>query len=242
MQPRILTSSLAPGRCTLDADASHHLAVVLRCRAGDRITVFDGSGREAQAEIIHISRSDVEIDIGEIAWIDRESAHRVTVMQALCVADKMDWVVQKSTELGAHRIIPVAASRSVLKLDGDRALKRRAHWESVAQSASAQCGRTKVPVIEPVMSFAQAISQWKTSPSSKTGWLLDPFADHTLGGAALEGEISILIGPEAGWSDEEEALARSAGFQGIRCGPRILRTETVAAVILSAIAVKSGEF
>lgn len=242
MQPRILVTNLAPGRRKLDQEASHHLAVVLRCAPESRITVFDGQGQEAQAMIVSSARSEVEIDVQAIVTIDREAPHRVTVIQALCVGDKMDWVVQKSTELGAHRIVPIAASRSVLKLDGDRAAKRRAHWESVAQSAAAQCGRTKVPVIDPVIPFAAGVAQWKTSGSPKTGWLLDPFADKTIGSAALEGEITVLIGPEAGWTDEEEALAKAAGFRGIRCGPRILRTETVACVILSALAVKSGEF
>lgn len=242
MQPRILCQSLAPGRVTLAADASHHLAVVLRSQPADRITVFDGTGREAQAVIVHVSKSEVQIDVGDITVVNREAPNRVTVVQALCVADKMDWVVQKSTELGASRIIPLAARRSVMKLDGDRAAKRRTHWQSVAQSAAAQCGRTQVPVIDAVATLSNVMAQWQASTSPKTGWLLDPFADQTLGAATLSGEITILIGPEAGWSDDEEALARSAGFCGIRCGPRILRTETVASVILSAIAVKAGEF
>ena len=164
------------------------------------------------------------------------------MVQALCTGDKMDWVVQKSTELGAARIIPVAAARSVVKLDAARADKRREHWSAIAQSAAAQCGRTVVPEITSVMSFADAISDWSSQASPKTGWLLDPFAEDRLSDAPMQGSITLMIGPEAGWTDEEEMLAKWAGMKGVQVGPRILRTETAAAVVLTAIAMKCGEF
>lgn len=154
----------------------------------------------------------------------------------------MDWVVQKSTELGAARIIPVAAARSVLKLDAARAAKRREHWSAIAQSAAAQCGRTVVPEITSVMTFTNALSDWTSQPSPKTGWLLDPFADDRLTNASMTGAVTLMIGPEAGWTDEEERLAKTAGLKGVQVGPRILRTETAAAVVLTAIAMKCGEF
>ncbi len=242
MLPRILLPNLAPGKLTLDAASSHHLAVVLRARTGDPLVIFDGQGREGQAVIVHADKAQAVVEVGTIETITRESPLRITVIQALCTGDKMDWVVQKSTELGAARIIPVAASRCVLKLDGPRAEKRREHWSAIAQSAAAQCGRTVVPEITAVMSFADAISDWNSQASPKTGWLLDPFADDRLSDAPMTEAVTLMIGPEAGWTDEEERLANAAGMTGVQAGPRILRTETAAAVVLAAIAMKCGEF
>lgn len=242
MQPRILCPSLAPGRQVLDPDASHHLVTVLRARAGDKVTLFNGKGSEAQATVLSADRSGVTVEAGAIAVITRESPLSITVAQALCTGDKMDWVVQKSTELGAARIMAVAATRSVLKLDGGRAEKRVAHWRAIAESAAAQCGRTVVPEITSVMSFADVVSDWKSQPSPKTGWLLDPFANDRLSQAPMQGTVTLMIGPEAGWSDDEDAMAKAAGFMGVQVGPRILRTETAAAVVLTAIAMKCGEF
>ena len=182
------------------------------------------------------------LKVDELAKIDRESPQSVTVLQALCSGDKMDWVVEKCTELGAQRIVPIAAARSLLKLTGERAQKRQAHWQRIAEAASAQCGRTFVPGVMPVMSFAQAIADWASAPAPKTGWLLDPFSDQPLSAAVIAGAVTLMIGPEAGWTDEEESLARKAGFTAIQIGPRILRTETAAAAVLAGIAVKCKEF
>lgn len=154
----------------------------------------------------------------------------------------MDWVVQKATELGAAKITPISAQRSVLRLEGPRAEKRLAHWRAIAQASSGQCGRNRVPEVAQVQTLDQAIASWQQTPEPKTGWLLDPFAGQSLSNAELTGPLAFMIGPEAGWSDSEEAQARAAGFQGIRCGPRILRTETAAAVVLSAVALRLGEF
>lgn len=242
MLPRILFRELGPGRLTLDAASSHHLAVVLRARAGDPLVIFDGQGHEGRAVILDANKAQAMVEVGAIETITRESPLAITVVQALCTGDKMDWVVQKSTELGAARIIPVAASRSVLKLDTTRAQKRIEHWSAIAQSAAAQCGRTMVPEITSVMSFAEVMLDWASQTNPKTGWLLDPFADNRLSEAPMSGAVTLMIGPEAGWTDEEEALAKSAGIKGVQVGPRILRTETAAAVVLTAIAMKCGEF
>lgn len=242
MQPRLLFPALASGVITLDEVNSHHLAVVLRARVGQPVTLFDGQGQEGRAKITSIERGAVTVLVTQTELIRRESPLRITVIQALCTGDKMDWVVQKSTELGAARIVPVAAARSVVKLDAARADKRREHWSGIAQSAAAQCGRTVVPEITSVMSFADAISDWASQANPKTGWLLDPFAKDRLSDAPMQGSVTLMIGPEAGWTDEEEALAKSAGMKGVQVGPRILRTETAAAVVLTAIAMKCGEF
>ncbi|MBU3725324.1 MAG: 16S rRNA (uracil(1498)-N(3))-methyltransferase [Burkholderiaceae bacterium] len=242
MLPRILSANLASGRLTLDPASSHHLAVVLRIRPGDPLVIFNGQGQEGRAVMVQANKAAAVVEVGAIATITRESPLGITVVQALCTGDKMDWVVQKATELGAARIIPVAAARSVLKLDGSRAEKRIDHWKAIAQAASGQCGRTVVPDITSVMSFTEVIADWTAQASPKTGWLLDPFAQDRLSEASMSGAVTLMIGPEAGWTDEEEALAKRVGMKGVQVGPRILRTETAAAVVLTAIAMKCGEF
>ena len=242
MHPRLLCADLTCGLLALDAENSHHLAVVLRARVGDRIVIFDGQGQEGQGVVRAADKTKAVVEIESIQTIRRESPLHITVLQALCTGDKMDWVVQKSTELGAARIIPVAAARSVLKLEPDRALKRLAHWRAIAQAAAAQSGRTVIPTISAVMSFREALLDWKQAPSPKTGWLLDPFAQERFSTAATQGPVAIWIGPEAGWTDEEEQMANAAGIRGLQLGPRILRTETAAAVALTALAMQCGEF
>ena len=241
MQPRILFPDLRCGEVLLDEPSSHHLARVLRARVGDPVTLFDGQGREALATVISIEKEGVRLAAKAPTEIRRESPVSIELIQALCTGDKMDWVVQKATELGVAKITAVSAQRSVLKLEGHRAEKRISHWRAIAEAASAQCGRNIVPEISGVHSFSQAMEIWRAAQMPKTGWLLDPFASQSLSSAALNGPLTFMIGPEAGWSDSEEAQARAAGFLGIRCGPRILRTETAATVVLSAVAMRLGE-
>jgi 16S rRNA (uracil1498-N3)-methyltransferase len=237
MLPRILHPNLSPGPNQLSEEASHHLVRVLRATVGDTVVLFNGLGQEAQAVLTeaHPKQSVCQAQAPES--INRESPARITVIQALCLGDKMDWVVQKACELGASRLVPVKTHRSQLKLEADRAAKRQAHWQRIADSAAAQCGRTQVLSVCPITSFENALTGVGT-----TAWLLDPFAEQSLSTATLTQDITLAIGPEAGWSDEEEDRARQAGFQGVRCGPRILRTETAAAAVLTAIAVRLGEF
>lgn len=241
MTPRLLHAPLATGRITLGEDALHHLRRVLRCAPGDPVVLFDGQGQEGRAVVVEFSRNAVLIEVGPVTRIERESPGHITVLQALCSGDKMDWVVEKATELGAHTIVPVACSRSVLKLEGERAQKRVAHWRRIAEAASAQSGRNRVPQIADVCGLHEALLDFAQGPQPKTGWMLDPFAARKLSDAPLEGPITFLIGPEAGLADDEEALARAQGLVAVQCGPRILRTETAALVVLSAIAARLGE-
>ena len=226
----------------LSAEASHHLVSVLRLRAGDPLTLFDGRGLEASATVTHADRQAATVDVRDVLRVVRESPTHITVVQALCTGDKMDWVVQKATELGARRIIPVRAERSVLKLDASRADKRVAHWRAIASAASAQCGRNALPSVTDVMSFTEVVSDWAAQATANTGWLLDPFAETSISQAPMSTAVTVMIGPEAGWTDEEESLAKRSGLTGVRVGPRILRTETAAAVVLGVIAMRCGEF
>jgi len=242
MTPRILQSPLQTGALLLSEENAHHLIRVLRCAVGEAVVVFDGTGREADAQITQALADACVVEVGPLREPQRESPIQTVVVQSLCLADKMDWVVQKCTELGVSRVIPLRAQRSQLRLDGDRAIKRQAHWQRVAQAAAAQSGRNRVPHVDAVSSLTDLTTIFSHQAQPKTGWLLDPFCALTLSSATLSQSVWIAIGPEAGWTDEEEQTFESAGFVGIRCGPRILRTETAAAAVLAGLAVRAGEF
>ncbi len=225
----------------LSRDQSHYLARVLRLSEGDPLVVFDGRGQEATATVMASTSANTEIAIEGLCAVSRESSQKITVIQALCTGDKMDWVVQKATELGASEIWPVHTHRSLVRLDQSRADKRRDHWQRIAEAAAAQCGRNYIPEIAPVQVFEKAVPQARAQELT-TAWLLDPFASETVSSAPLQGALTIAIGPEAGFTDQEEAIALGAGFVGVRCGPRILRTETAAATVIAAVATRLGEF
>lgn len=258
MQIRLFHSPLAQGPCRLSEEASHHLIRVLRAEQGHAVVLFDGVGNEAGARVEEANPKACMVEVGAVKTVSRESPLQLTVVQALCLGDKMDWVVQKASELGATLIQPLAAQRSQLKLEGPRLEKRLAHWRAIAEAAAAQCGRNAVPIVAPLQRSAEYFASIESSEDSKGGkgsersahldqrrqtrWILDPFASESLGQALLSNFLTIAIGPEAGWTDEEEEQAQRAGFVGIRCGPRILRTETAAAAVLAAVAVRIGEF
>ena len=245
MRARLYLPDCLPGTVVLSDDQGHHLCRVLRLAPGDPLVVFDGKGQEAPATVSHAAPR-VTLSVGAFTPIDRESPQRIVVMQALCTGDKMDWVVQKATELGAAAVWPIQTQRSLVRLDGPRAVKRRDHWQKVAEAAAAQCGRNRVPTIAPLQSFVEALARAKESLHDPTvptqAWLLDPFAEESLSNAPLARQLLIAIGPEAGFTDEEESQARRTGFTGVRSGPRILRTETAAAAVLAAVATRIGEF
>lgn len=231
----------------LDATASHHLVRVLRLSPGDPVQLFNGQGQEGPGVILQADPLACQVRLDSLVTIQRESPVRTLILQSLCLADKMDWVVQKASELGGAEIWPVRAARSQLQLSGDRAAKRVEHWQRIAQAAAAQCGRNQVPLVRPIQRLQEALIEFERGPRSaaahpRCGWMLDPFALKTVSQAPITAEIWIAIGPEAGWTDEEEDCARRAGFEGLRLGPRVLRTETVAAAILSVVAARAGEF
>ena len=245
MRARLYLPDCPPGTVALSDDQGHYLCRVLRLAPGDALVVFDGKGQEAPATVSQTS-ARVTLSVGAFTPIDRESPQRILVLQALCTGDKMDWVVQKSTELGAAEVWPVQTQRGLVRLDGPRGQKRRDHWQKVAEAAAAQCGRNRVPTIAPLQSFAQALSRagecLKETTVPSAAWLLDPFAAQSLSSAPLATRLLVAIGPEAGFTDEEESQARRTGFTGVRSGPRVLRTETAAAAVLAAVATRIGEF
>jgi len=225
----------------LPAGAARHVQV-LRLQPGDTITLFegrqDGAGGEWQATITRMGRSDVAVRGDTHVPADRENLRPVHLLAGITANERMDWLVEKATELGVTSITPLLAERSVLKLKGERGDKKRAHWQAVAVAACEQCGRNRVPVIHEAVTLAQWLAQQPAQPGLRAVLSL---ADGTrplqqiLG--AADNPVFFLSGPEGGLTDNEETLARANGFAPVTLGPRVLRAETapLAALVLSTL-------
>jgi 16S rRNA (uracil1498-N3)-methyltransferase len=232
---------LASGRTVaLPAQASAHVARVLRLAVGDTVTVFDGSGGEYDAAIQGVPKSGVQVLIGAHRNLERESPLRTTLLQSLARGEKMDWIIQKATELGVTRIVPVAAERSVVRLEPAQATKRREHWLGVAIGACEQCGRNRLPQIDLPCDLARALP---TMADQDARILFDAAAGDGLAGfdAAKPKSLAMLIGPEGGISESEFALTQRCGFRPMRLGARILRTETAAIAALAIVQHQLGD-
>jgi 16S rRNA (uracil1498-N3)-methyltransferase len=223
----------------LTPEASLHVAVVLRRKIGDPLTLFAGDNREFDAVIHRIEKKSVEVIIEAIRPVNRESPCEIHLAQAISKGDRMDFVLQKATELGVHRIYPLFTARSVVKLDESRAVKKQAQWAAIAVSACEQSGRNQLPGVEPLNSLNHFLQECNTSYKL----ILDPLAKtHWRDAVFDDGAITVLIGPEGGLTSEEISLAQQKGFTAVSLGPRILRTETAAIVILSLLQAVSGDF
>ncbi|MEQ1515817.1 MAG: 16S rRNA (uracil(1498)-N(3))-methyltransferase [Usitatibacteraceae bacterium] len=224
---------------TLDVGeaVARHLQV-LRIAAGEIITLFDGAGGEFAAHVTHVGKRDAAVTLEAFDPVERESPLRITLVQALATADKMDFIVQKAVELGASEVVPISTARATLKLDGDRAEKRVLHWRGVAIAACEQCGRNRVPLVREV----QTLDQWLRLRGDSVAVLLDPEADRTLL-SAVDGTkpIALLIGPEGGFAAEEIARAIAAGVVPVKFGPRTLRTETAGMAAIASLATRFGD-
>ncbi len=230
---------LSPGTAaTLGGDAANHVLRVLRLRRGDRLVVFDGSGLDYDAEIIDLGRNDVQLRVGAGREVQAESPLAITLFQGVSRGPRMDTVIQKATELGVARIQPVLAERSVVRLDEDRAGRKREHWQRVAVAAAEQSGRSRVPEIGEPGPFDVLIP---VHPDYPTRLQLDPQGEpfSTLGRPA--GPVALLVGPEGGLTAAEAQLAADFGFQRLRLGPRILRTETAPLAALTVLQFLAGD-
>ncbi len=238
----------AGARIALPDALAHHAVRVLRLRAGEAITLFNGLGGEFPA-VLEIDGKAGYAQLGEFNPREAELGGRITLAQGLPSGDKMDWVVEKAVELGAARVCPIAAQRSVLQLSGARLEKRVAHWQRIAQSAAEQCGRNRLMAVD----APQALADWLAQPADGLRLLCHPEADQDLagllqGGSGASGAsgasgvqaLTLLVGPEGGWSDKELDAARQAGVQAVRFGPRVLRTETAGLALISAISALQG--
>jgi 16S rRNA (uracil1498-N3)-methyltransferase len=229
------------GSFELPPDAAHHASRVLRLREGDAVQIFDGIGNECHGVIAELSGKRVIVGDISTANINRESPLHITLAQALSSSEKMDWVIQKATELGASEIQPLATERSVARLSSERAEKRIEHWQQVAIAACEQCGRNVLPTIHAPIDIMVWLQQTRTSPDTK--FILLPEGASSLSSQIKPlGNITLLIGAEGGFTSAESESALSCGFTPIRMGARVLRTETAAVVGLAAIQTIWGDF
>lgn len=228
------TLGLPPG-------AARHVQV-LRMQPGQTLTLFTGdeaTGGEFSATITRMGRSDVDVEVGTFHPVQREAGLRIHLAVGMPANERMDWLVEKATELGVASIQPLMTERSVLRLTGERAEKKVAHWQSVAVSACEQCGGNRVPVIHPV----QTLARWLAQPlQADTGIrhvlsLADgsqPLSTRLQALAAGDGAGCFLLGPEGGLGPDEEQQALERGFVPTGLGPRVLRTETAALAVLAS--------
>ncbi len=239
----------------LPAGAARHVQV-LRLQPGDSITLFNGgpgweggtpAGGEFDATVTHMGRSDVQVRIDAHHAVEREAARQVHLLVGMPANDRMDWLVEKATELGVASIQPLMTERSVLRLSGERAGKKVAHWQSVAVSACEQCGGNRVPLVHEVMGWAAWAKAHAAAPAGHARLLLSlrpgtrglreaVMASDQAAGIGADA-ISFLSGPEGGLSSAEEELALACGFAPVTLGARVLRAETAALVALAALQV-----
>ena len=229
----------AGGVSLLPESSAHHALHVLRLRPGDEVVLFNGRGGEYAGRIAAMDRLRITVDVLQHRPLERESPLAVTLVQGVSAGEKMDFTVQKATELGVAALQPVVAARSTGRITGERAELKRAHWQRVAIAACEQCGRNRVPEVLPVLPLAQFCA---ADPAAGARLLLSPLAELGLRGATLGGAVTLAAGPEAGFTAEEEALLAQSGFVPVRLGPRVLRTETAALAALAALNALAGDF
>ena len=228
------------GELALPVTACNHLLRVLRLREGAQLIVFDGAGNEHEAEISRISGQHVYVRVGASLNRLTESPLHITLVQGISRGERMDWTIQKATELGITQIVPVLTSRSVVKLDQKQSLKKQEHWQAIAISACEQSGRNCVPNVHLPIHLGDYFNQ---SVHTSERLILNPTASTPLAGLNLaSNKIELLIGPEGGLDEPELKQAEHAGFKSVSLGPRVLRTETAAVVALSVLQARWGDF
>lgn len=231
--PRIYCPApLAIGQAlSLPAGAARHVQV-LRLQPGGTVTLFDGLGGEYEAAITRMGRSEVEVQVGAHRSVEREAAREVHLALGVPANERMDWLVEKAAELGVASIQPLLSERSVLRVSGERAAKKREHWRAIAVAACEQCGRNRVPVVHDI----QALHDWLRAPINGMRLLLSLRSEtQSLQQVAHSGPLTFLSGPEGGLSSAEDAAALAAGFIPVTLGPRILRAETAPLAALAAL-------
>lgn len=227
----------------LPAAAAHHASRVLRLRFGDAVQIFDGTGNALDATINEIKGKRVVLGNLQTCMTQHEPKLHIVLAQAMCSSDKMDLVVQKATELGAAEVIPVQTERSIARISGLRAEKRTLHWKSIAISACEQSGRNDLPVIHAPRDLKEWLLEMRTTPGVK--YIFLPGGATQLQAQpkpASQVPVTLVIGPEGGFSTDEATMALQMGFIPILLGPRILRTETAAIAGIAALQTLWGDF
>ncbi len=237
--PRIFTEqALAAGaELALESGPSQHLARVLRMGQGDELCLFDGSGAEYQARIVAADKRRVTVAVLESGPGLAESALRIHLGIGISRGERMDWVVQKATELGVAAISPLYTERTEVRLRGEREERKRLHWLQVAVSACEQCGRSVLPAVhEP-----STLAQWLQDADGERRFVLHHRATTVPGKNRMPTSISLLVGPEGGLSEAEISAAEAAGFESLALGPRVLRTETAPLAALAILQARWGD-
>ena len=218
----------------LPESAARHVQV-LRLQPGGEVTLFDGTGGEWSATVERMGRSDVAVRVGSHSGVEREPGVAVHLALGVPANERMDWLVEKAAELGVASLQPLVTERSVLRLSGDRARKKQAHWQAIAAAACEQCGGNRVPVVHPLADFAD----W-TPPDGLAKRMLSLHAEaRPLLGARLDAPLLLLSGPEGGLSPREQERALAAGFEPVTLGPRVLRAETAPLAALAALTLST---
>ena len=223
----------------LPAAGAYHVARVLRMREGAPLIVFDGVGGDFSAEIVRVEGDRVTVRLGEQTPGTPESPLRITLVQGVSRSERMDWTLQKATELGVASIAPVITARSVVRLDEKQAEKKQGHWRGIVVGACEQCGRSRIPGVTTPIALKSYLTN---APKEGLRLVLSPAAPGSLAGlTSLPTKVQLLIGPEGGLDDDELIAAGKAGFTPVRLGPRVLRTETAAVVALSVLQALWGD-
>lgn len=226
----------------LPDDVVRHVHV-LRLQSGDSVTLFDGAGGEYAAELVEIGKRAALARIDRHDDREAEPPYRVTLAQGVAGGDKMDWLIEKAVELGVAGVVPLTAERGVVRLAGDRALRRQAHWQALARAACEQCGRNRIPEVAPPRDLDAWLGQIPPAVDGEVRLLLSPRAEvsfASLPQTPPAAPVTLLIGPEAGFSPAEEKFILLTGFSMLALGPRVLRTETAGIAVLAALAARWG--
>lgn len=247
MPPRLFHSEkIIVGQCIeLELASGHHAARVLRLKTGDTVILFNGHGGEYSAHIENIRKASIKVVIDQFMAVERESTLNIELAQALCTNEKMDLIIQKSVELGVTSIQPITTTRSIVRLSEERALKRLRHWHRVIISACEQCGRNHVPPIAPLISLTDWISCKKNTNIDCLGLMLSITGKENLKNLPQPSPyttLSLVVGPEGGFTSAEEMILQQANFSSLRIGKRILRTETAALATIAALQMCWGDF
>ncbi|WOE79234.1 16S rRNA (uracil(1498)-N(3))-methyltransferase [Pseudomonas protegens] len=225
------------GEHELPEAQAHYIGRVLRMAEGDALQVFDGSGMEFRGTLVEVGKKRVRVQLDESFAGQDESPLQIHLGQGLSRGERMDWAIQKATELGVSEITPIFSERCEVRLKDERADKRLLHWRQVAISACEQCGRSRVPLIHPPVLLADWIKQTQADLKLVLHPVAQPLESH-----AKPQTLAFLIGPEGGLSDAEVEQAHGAGFLPARLGPRVLRTETAPVVALAVAQQLWGDF
>ncbi len=232
-----IDTPLSLGEHSLPEAQAHYIGRVRRMGEGDELQLFDGSGSEFLGTLVEVGKKHVRIQLTESFAGQADSSLHIHLGQGLSRGERMDWAIQKATELGVNQITPIVSERCEVRLKEERADKRLAHWRQIAISACEQCGRTTLPVIHPPLLLGEWLKQAEADLKLVLHPVADPLASHP-----KPGSLAFLIGPEGGLSDGEVEQAAKAGYLPARLGPRVLRTETAPVVALALAQQLWGDF